>query len=165
MISTDTDVPGESVERVHEDILKAVRSVVKIPVAVKIGPYFSSLANMAGRLAEAGADGLVLFNRFYQPDIDIEALDAASRTAQVVGVNGLDEAIDNVEKGRMLATVDFSAFKICHFAAEAALRHVHGEKVPREIVVPTALIDRANVADWKLPVERRSVPRWESVVR
>ena len=49
-----------------------VKAAVTIPVAMKVGPYFSSFANMAGRLDEAGADALVLFNRFYQPDFDIE---------------------------------------------------------------------------------------------
>ncbi len=94
----------------------------------------------------------------------LEALDAAGRTVKVVGVNGLDEAIKNVENGRMLATVDYSAFKICHFAAEAALRHLRGETVPREITVPTVLIELSNVADWKLPVEQRRCPSWEEIV-
>jgi ribose transport system substrate-binding protein len=95
----------------------------------------------------------------------LEALDAAGRSAKVTGVNGLDEAIDNVANGRMLATVDFSAFKIAHFAAEAALRHLRGERVPREIDVPTVLIDQATVAAWRAPVEARPVPRWEDIVK
>ncbi|HZP99306.1 MAG TPA: sugar ABC transporter substrate-binding protein [Reyranella sp.] len=94
----------------------------------------------------------------------LEALEAARRRAKVVGVNGLSEAIDNVEKGRMLATVDFSAFKIARFAAEAAVRHLRGERVPREIMVPTVLIDRSNVAQWKLPMERRPCPSWKELV-
>jgi dihydroorotate dehydrogenase (fumarate) len=57
------------------DLVRAVRRTVRIPVAVKVSPYFSAMANMARRLVEAGANGLVLFNRFYQPDLDIEALD------------------------------------------------------------------------------------------
>ena len=57
------------------DILKAVKSAVTIPVAVKISPFFSNLANMAKRLDEAGANGLVLFNRFYQPDINLDELE------------------------------------------------------------------------------------------
>ena len=93
-----------------------------------------------------------------------EALDAAGRPAKVVGVNGLSEAIENVEKGRMLATVDFSAFKICKIAAEAALRHLRGERVRREIMVPTVLIDRANLAQWKLPLEQRPCPAWDEIV-
>jgi ribose transport system substrate-binding protein len=93
----------------------------------------------------------------------LEALDAAKRTAKVTGVNGLDEAIANVESGRMLATVDFSAFKIAHVAAEAAMRHLRGEPVPREVVVPAVLITRTNVATFKAPVTDRPVPAWKDV--
>jgi dihydroorotate dehydrogenase (fumarate) len=57
------------------DLVRAVKGIVRIPVAVKLGPYFSSLAHMAHRLEEAGAGALVLFNRFYQPDLDLEALE------------------------------------------------------------------------------------------
>jgi dihydroorotate dehydrogenase (fumarate) len=54
-----------------------VKAAVSIPVAIKLSPYFSSIANMANRLTEAGADGLVLFNRFYQPDLDLDNLQVA----------------------------------------------------------------------------------------
>ena len=74
LIPTDPGVTGADVENRYTDVVAAVREQVSIPLAVKIGPYFSSTANMAGRLVEAGADGLVLFNRFYQPDIDLEEL-------------------------------------------------------------------------------------------
>ncbi len=74
-IPTDINVGSAEVEEKYLDILKSVKSNVKIPVAVKIGPYFSSMANMAKRLDDAGADALVLFNRFYQPDIDLENLE------------------------------------------------------------------------------------------
>jgi dihydroorotate dehydrogenase (fumarate) len=70
--------PGSSsseVEWHYLDVVRAVRQAIGIPLAVKLSPYFSSLANMAGQLAEAGAGGLVLFNRFYQPDLDIETLE------------------------------------------------------------------------------------------
>jgi dihydroorotate dehydrogenase (fumarate) len=70
-IATDPEMPGTAVEQRYIDVLTEVRKAVTIPVAVKIGPYFSSMANMAKRLSEAGARGLVLFNRFYQPDIDL----------------------------------------------------------------------------------------------
>jgi dihydroorotate dehydrogenase (fumarate) len=66
---------GVDVEQRYIDVLKAVKSTVKIPVAIKLSPFFSSMSNMAKRLDDAGADGLVLFNRFYQPDVDIEALE------------------------------------------------------------------------------------------
>jgi dihydroorotate dehydrogenase (fumarate) len=74
-IPTDLDLPGAEVERNYLDILKAVKAEVTIPVAVKLSPFFSNFAHMAKRLEEAGANGLVLFNRFYQPDIDLELLE------------------------------------------------------------------------------------------
>ncbi len=74
-VPTDLDMTGAEVEQTYIDILRAVKSEVEIPVAMKLSPYFSNTANMAKRLAEAGANALVLFNRFYQPDIDIEELE------------------------------------------------------------------------------------------
>jgi dihydroorotate dehydrogenase (fumarate) len=70
---------GSEVEWHYLDVVRSVRQAIQIPLAVKLSPYFSSLANMAGQLAEAGASGLVLFNRFYQPDVNIEALEVAPR--------------------------------------------------------------------------------------
>jgi dihydroorotate dehydrogenase (fumarate) len=74
-IPTDLKLTGAEVEQTYLEILHAVKAVVTIPVAVKLGPFFSNFANMAHRLDEAQADALVLFNRFYQPDIDLKALD------------------------------------------------------------------------------------------
>lgn len=74
-LPTDLDLPGMSVEQNCLDIVESVKWSVTIPVAVKLSPYYSSMANMARRLDDAGADALVLFNRFYQPDIDLEALE------------------------------------------------------------------------------------------
>ena len=73
-IPTDLHMTGAQVEENYLEILKAVKAEVSIPVALKLSPYFSNMANMAKRFGEAGADGLVLFNRFYQPDIDLEEL-------------------------------------------------------------------------------------------
>ena len=70
----DLHLTGAEVEQRHLDIVGAVRAAVPVPIAVKLSPYFSSPGNMALRLVEAGADGLVLFNRFLQPEVDIEAL-------------------------------------------------------------------------------------------
>ncbi len=74
-LPTDPHLPGTDVEQMMVDVVKAVRQEVNIPLAVKMAPFFSSIPNMAKRLAEAGANALVLFNRFYQPDIDIENLE------------------------------------------------------------------------------------------
>ena len=74
-IPTDANTTGEQVEQRYIELVEAIRAEVRIPLAVKLGPYFSSLANMGRKLDAAGADGLVLFNRFYQPDYDLEALE------------------------------------------------------------------------------------------
>jgi dihydroorotate dehydrogenase (fumarate) len=78
-LPTNTEISGLEVERLYLEILSAVRQAVTIPLAVKLSPFFSSTANMASRLADHGADGLVLFNRFYQPDFDLEKLEIAPR--------------------------------------------------------------------------------------
>ncbi len=75
-LATDPKQSGEAIETRTLEIVKAVKKSVTIPVAVKLSPFYSSLAHFAARLDAAGADGLVLFNRFYQPDIDIEKLEA-----------------------------------------------------------------------------------------
>lgn len=74
-IPTDPELSGKEIEKKYLDLVQEVKSTVKIPVAVKIGPFFSSLPHMAKQFDQAGANGLVLFNRFYQPDIDLEALE------------------------------------------------------------------------------------------
>lgn len=74
-IPTDPRMSGQQVEDRYVDVLSAVKETVHIPVAMKLSPFFSSMANMAQRLDTAGAAGLVLFNRFYQPDVDLEMLE------------------------------------------------------------------------------------------
>ena len=74
-IPTDMDLSGATVEQTYLEIVNVVKSAVVIPVAVKLSPFFSNLANLAKRLDAERADGLVLFNRFYQPDIDLEELE------------------------------------------------------------------------------------------
>jgi dihydroorotate dehydrogenase (fumarate) len=74
-IPTSLTEPGSAIEEDYVALVAAVRKAVRLPLAVKLGPYFSAPAHLAARLDDAGADGLVLFNRFYQPDFDIEALD------------------------------------------------------------------------------------------
>ena len=78
-VATDSDEPGEQVERRTLEIVRIVKEALRIPVAVKLSPYFSSLAHFAREIDRRGADGLILFNRFYQPDIDVEALEVVPR--------------------------------------------------------------------------------------
>jgi dihydroorotate dehydrogenase (fumarate) len=77
-LPTDMSKTAFEVEEEYLDIFRAVKGSVTIPVAVKLSPYFSATANMAKKLDDAGADGLVLFNRFYQPDIDLENLEVVA---------------------------------------------------------------------------------------
>lgn len=76
-IPTDPDASARAVEERYLSIVRHVRSAVSIPVAVKVSPFFSAMGEMARRLVEAGADGLVLFNRFFEPDFDLETLSVA----------------------------------------------------------------------------------------
>jgi len=73
-VAADHEQTGEAVEKQYIDLVDQVRGTVSVPLTVKVGPYFSSMANMASRLDFAGADGLVLFNRFLQPDLDLEEM-------------------------------------------------------------------------------------------
>ncbi len=75
-LATDPDESSETIERQALDMVRAVRESVEIPLAVKLSPFYTALASFARRMQEAGADGLVLFNRFYQADIDLEELEA-----------------------------------------------------------------------------------------
>ena len=75
LVAADVGTTAEQVERQYLELVEAVAAAVSIPLAVKVGPFFSAMANMAQRLVAAGADGLVLFNRFYQPDIDLDEME------------------------------------------------------------------------------------------
>jgi dihydroorotate dehydrogenase (fumarate) len=79
-IPTDMNISGEELENQYLAVLRAVRAQVTIPLAVKLSPFFTNFANMAKQFAAEGANGLVLFNRFYQPDIELESLDVVSNT-------------------------------------------------------------------------------------
>ena len=74
-VPANIDVSGAALEDRYIDLVREVRSKVRIPIALKLSPFFTSLPNMARRFVEAGAGGLVLFNRFYQPDFDLEELE------------------------------------------------------------------------------------------
>jgi ribose transport system substrate-binding protein len=94
----------------------------------------------------------------------LRALEAAGKAAAVTGVNALPEAIDAIKAGRMLATADFDALKISCLATEAAVRHLRGEAVPAEILLPVRIVDRDNCLLWDRPIAERPCPRWDEVV-
>ena len=74
-VSTDPNLTAQELENAQLELVAEVKSVIKIPLAVKLSPFFTSLPNFAKRIVEAGANGLVLFNRFYQPDFDLDELE------------------------------------------------------------------------------------------
>ena len=76
-LTTDFETTSADVETRYVDLVAAVRRATRLPLAVKIGPYFAALPNLARRLIDAGADGLVLFNRYLHPDIDLDSLELA----------------------------------------------------------------------------------------
>jgi dihydroorotate dehydrogenase (fumarate) len=78
-LATDLEDTSTEIEKRYTDLVASVRSIVTIPLAVKVSPYFSAMANMASRLTDAGASGLVLFNRFLQPDILLDELEVSPR--------------------------------------------------------------------------------------
>jgi ribose transport system substrate-binding protein len=91
----------------------------------------------------------------------IDAMSAAKMPlCPIVGVNAVPAAIDAIKVGAMLATASFDAMKMACLAAEAALRHLRGERVPREIILPVEIVDRTNYATWDRPFEARDLPVW-----
>jgi ribose transport system substrate-binding protein len=95
----------------------------------------------------------------------LEALKDANRAAVVIGINGILPAVKLIETGALLASVDFNMFKIGCTATRAALRHLRGERLPEKIMLPAEIIDNANYREWLVPVEQRSCPEWEEVVK
>jgi len=96
----------------------------------------------------------------------VEALEAAGRkTAKVVGINGVPEAIAAIKAGRLLATGEFDGYKIGCVAATAALRGLRGQPVPATIILQGTVIDRSNLGPWDVPMDKRVCPKWEEVAR
>jgi len=95
----------------------------------------------------------------------IAALEEAGAQATIVGVNAIPEAITAIRAGKLLATVDFNAKDIATIATEAVLRHLRGERVPAEIMLPVQLVDASNYAAWDKPFEERPDIAWETAVK
>jgi ribose transport system substrate-binding protein len=94
----------------------------------------------------------------------LDALDAAGRTALVVGNNGTIEAAEEIGRGRLLASMDYCGFRMGALATMAALRHIAGQPVPREVMLPAEVVHRGNYAAWLMPIEARPLPVWDELV-
>lgn len=127
-IPCDPKHTGQEVEKLHLEILQEVKSAISIPVAVKIGPYFSSLANLAQKLVAQGANALVLFNRFYQMDIDIDKMEiiAGHRFSSSLELN-LALRFISILAGKV--PCDIAASTGVHEAADAIKQILAGAKV------------------------------------
>jgi ribose transport system substrate-binding protein len=95
----------------------------------------------------------------------LEALKDAGRTTTVIGINGILDAVRQIETGAILASVDFNMFKIGCIATRAAMRHLKGEPVPEKVMLPAEVIDKTNYKAWLTPVDQRACPDWADVVR
>jgi ribose transport system substrate-binding protein len=95
----------------------------------------------------------------------IEALERGGRKIPIVGVNAIPEAVTAIKAGKLLATADFNAMSMSAIATEAAIRHMNGERVPAEIILPAQVVDHTNCTQWDTPFEERALPRWEDTTR
>jgi dihydroorotate dehydrogenase (fumarate) len=118
-IPADISITARDVEQRYLDIVKHVKQAISIPVSVKLNPFFSSIGEMANRFVDAGADGLVLFNRFYQPDFDLEEL----------------EVIPNLElSSASEIRLPLMWIAILHGRVEASLAATRGVETANEVV-------------------------------
>lgn len=135
-------------------------------VATRTGDYQEMTARkvMTGFLAERiHIDGVLSANDVMSLGV-LSALEAGGLSVPVIGVNALPEAIASIKAGKLLATVDFDALKIACIATEAAVRHLRGEVIPSEIILPVQIVDHTNFQPWDRPLEERECPRWNEVV-
>jgi ribose transport system substrate-binding protein len=95
----------------------------------------------------------------------LEALKEAGRTSVVIGVNGILPAIQQIETGAILASVDFNMFKMGCTATRAAVRYLKREPLPEKVILPAEIIDKTNYKAWLVPVEERTCPEWAELAR
>jgi dihydroorotate dehydrogenase (fumarate) len=181
-VATDPRVGAAELEARYLELVAAVRAAVTVPLAVKLSPFFTALANMAVRVVEAGADGLVLFNRFYQPDLDLDSLDVVPRLvlstseelrlplrwmailrgqvrASLAATTGVHTGLDAAKV--LLAGADVAMM------TSALLRHGpgHVRTVERELVAILAERDYDSVAQLRGSMSRSSMPDPEGFER
>lgn len=135
-------------------------------IAARPGDYSRDVArrSMVALLGEfTRIDGVLTTNDSMSLGA-IDALEAAGRTAAVIGVNAIPEAIAAIRSGKLLATADFDTLKIGSIAVEAAIRHLRGEPVPKEIILPVQIVHAGNFQPWDKPLEARECPPWDEVV-
>jgi ribose transport system substrate-binding protein len=141
-------------------------------------PGIAVLASASGSYQQADGKRVMAGFLAAYPEIDavlsandsmalgaLEALKETSRTAAVIGINGILPAVKRIESGEMLATVDFNMFKIGCTATRAAVRYLRREPLPDKVMLPAEVIDKYNYKAWLVPVEQRPCPEWADVVK
>ncbi|MEO3474531.1 sugar ABC transporter substrate-binding protein [Roseomonas sp. CAU 1739] len=119
---------------------------------------------MAGLLARhPRIDGVVCTNDLMALGA-LDALEAVGRQALVTGINGTIPAAQAIGAGRLLASIDYDGFRMGAACAMAALRHLRGQSIPREILLPAQVIHRGNHQPWLVPIEDRCLPDWDEIV-
>lgn len=174
-IPTSLTMSATEVEQNYIDILKAVRAEVTIPIAVKLSPFFSNLAHLAKRLTDNGANGLVLFNRFYQPDIDLDSLEVRPNVllstpmamrlpltwvgilygrikASLAGTSGIHQATDVLKM--LMAGAD--ATMLCSVLMRHGLKHI--SKIEKEMCVWMEEHEYASVAQLQGSLSQKNCP-------
>ncbi len=145
----------DAIEKYNEiQLLTTISGAFLRPVARTIAPQLLALP--------ARPDGIICANDDMALGV-IDVLKERGLAIPIVGVNAVPDAITAIKHGTLLATADFDAMKLASIATEAAVRHLRGERVPREILLPVQIIDRANCAAWDKPIEARECPRWEDL--
>lgn len=136
-------------------------------LAARPGDYSREVArrSMAELLGEfPHIDGVLTTNDSMSLGV-IDALEAAGRQAAVIGINAIPEAIAAIRSGKLLATADFDTLKIGSIATEAAIRHLRGQAVPKQIILPVQIVHAGNFQPWDKPLEARVCPPWQDMVK
>jgi ribose transport system substrate-binding protein len=157
-------VEGPAIAPTSVDRVEAFRRVAERYPAVRIvaecnGDYQRQAAQSACAevLAQHAQVDAVLAANDVMALGALDALHASGRHALVAGVNAIPEAIGAIKSGQMLVTADFNAMQICYVATECAIRHLQGEDVPKDVVLPAEVVDITNYQRWDLPFEQRSL--------
>lgn len=149
----------------HKGFMDAAGARPGIEVVESVCGYFlKAPAHEAARavlLRQARIDGMLVANDMMAMGV-LEAQAEAGRSFPVVSINGTPEAVTAIKAGKLLATASFDTLAFGALAVEAAARHLAGEAVPRELILPPTIIDRSNFRQWDLPYEARPVPSWDA---